>query len=218
MSRQRSERVRPKWSRYVRRFAVLSLAICAASCSIVDSQIDLAYRAQAERQSPLSTIAPLVLRIEVVDQRDVTDPLLIGYKKSGLGNVMASIRSRQDVSGVVRQALESELRNNGHAISADREARFDASLKVRLKKFWTEPIVKIFDVQVLGSLNADIEVSDSLARPIAARTIVGSQIESWQLSIYDAYDRVLNAALSEFVRNFARDPNLLKALRDISPP
>ncbi len=216
MSNRLSEKICSKLAQVEQLFGILSLLMIAAGCTLVDSKIDLAYRVEAARKSPLSTIKPLILRVEVRDRRDVSDPQLIGYKKSSFGNVLASIKSKQEVSRVVRLALETELRNNGHAISLDNEAGFDATLAVSIKKLWTEPIVKIVDVQVLGTVNADIEVIDSVKRRIAARTIIGTQLESWQLSINDGYDRVLNGALREFVRNFARDPDLLKALRDVS--
>ena len=201
-----------------RLLCVMSLGMLLAGCTLIEGRIDIAYRVETERNSPLSMIDPLIVYVELLDQREVNDPLLIGYKKGGFGNVLASVKSKQEVSGVVRQALEAELRNNGHGIALDSAAQRNATLIVRLKQFWTEPFVKIFDVQVQASLNADIEVVDSSARRITSRTIVGTQIESWQLGIDQAYDSVLNGALRGFVRNVARDPSLLKALRQISAP
>lgn len=198
-------------------FCILSLVALSASCgTLVDGHIDLAYQVEAGRKSPLSTIKPLGIRVEMQDRRAVGEPQLIGHKKGGFGNILASVKAKQEVAEILRLALEGELQHNGHVVSRGKESKSDATLAVRLKKFWTEPTVKVFDVQVLGTVDADIELVDSGAQRITSRTIVGTQIESWQLAIDEAYDSVLNGALREFIRNFARDPNLLKALRDIS--
>lgn len=199
-----------------RPFGHLWFVLLVAGCSVVDGRGDLAYRAESESKSPLSTLRPLRFRVDVVDQRDVADARLIGYKRSGLGNVLASIRSNQEVPALVRQALEAELGNNGHGISSDDPAKGEASLMVRLKKVWTEPLAKIFDVQVLATVSAEIHLRDGQGRLVVSRTIAGGHQESWPSSLSDEYGRVLNRALREFVRNVARDGGLLNGLREIA--
>jgi uncharacterized lipoprotein YajG len=212
---QRINSIRPKHKQLT---CLLLLMICASGCTLLDGNVAIAYRAETSRKSSLSTLKPLIIQVEVQDQRGLTEQRLVGHKKGGFGNVLASIKTTQDVASILRQAVESELQNNGHTTTLKNDPKSDVTLAVRLRKYWTEPTVRIFDVQVLGTLTADIEVVHSLEQPVYSRTITGTHVESWQLAIDEAYQSVLKGALNEFVRNFARDPSILKALQDISSP
>lgn len=195
---------------------LVAMAVATSGCAFIDGQVDLVYRPAAEKKSSLSTIKPLAIRVSVHDQRETVDKALVGNRKNGFGAVIASMKTDQNLALVLRQALIGELENNGHTAVQDRETSFDAMLDVSLKKYWAESTVRFFDVQVLGTLSADIRILDLLDQQITMRGITGTHVESRQLAVDEAFQDVLNGALAEFVRNFARDPIIIKALRGLN--
>lgn len=208
-----SSRLRPSMSKISYDiFVLFALTILTGCSTLIDSQIELGYQPGMEQKSPLSTLSPLLINVRVIDQRDSIERQLIGYKIGGFGNITASVRTQQDIPNILGQALEEEFRNNGHTIVAPRHPRTDATLEVRLKKFWSQPTVRLFDVQMHGTVDAEIEIKNSQGQSIGSRVINGTQLESWQLAVDEAFQSVLNGALTEFVRRFARDPNVLKLL------
>ena len=204
-----------KLSEIKQRICWVILSMIVTGCTLIDGHVNLSYQPEAESKSPLSTISSLLLRVEVYDQRPTIEKYIVGYKKGGFGNVLASVKTNQDIPSVLRQALEAELRSNGHAILTKSAATADVTLAVQLKRYWTEPTVRFFDVQVLGTLNANVEILDTKDQLISSRLISGTSVESWQLAVDEAYESVLNGALREFVRNLARDSTIIKVLRSV---
>jgi hypothetical protein len=66
-----------------------------------------------------------------------------------------------------------------------------------------------------GTANADVMIEDG-QQPVAIikRSITGTADESRQFAGEGAYEDALNKALYEFVRSFARDSEIIKALRE----
>ena len=90
----------------------------------------------------------------------------------------------------------------------------DAIIRVGLKKFWSNVRIKFWEIVMIGAVDADITIrdpknnSDKISRPIN-----GTFRESRQIAVDEAYESMLNGALAEFVRNFSRNSDILKALR-----
>ena len=67
---------------------------------------------------------------------------------------------------------------------------------------------------MIGTVDADIIIRDPKKNSEKiSRSINGTFRESRQIAVDEAYESVLYGALAEFVRNFSRNPDILKALR-----
>jgi hypothetical protein len=123
--------------------------------------------------------------------------------------------SGKPVPSIFYEALSAELQNNGHAVSAEPSSASGRIIKVGVKRFWTENRMNFFDITMSATAYADVVVQDSKSEtPLVKRAITGTAEESRQFSGESAYQDALNGALQEFVRSFARDSEIIKALRE----
>ena len=82
-----------------------------------------------------------------------------------------------------------------------------------LQKYWSDLTIRFFEIQMVGTINGDVEIRDAQNEPIVSKPISSTYTESRQIATDGAFEGVLNGALSEFIRNFARDPSIVKALQ-----
>jgi len=189
------------------------LTATVSGCAFTTAQVNLAYKPEAAQKSPLSTIKPLVFAIQIDDQRDTNERDRVGNKRNGFGAITASVKTNQDVTLVLQEALKTELENNGHNIRPPKEANLNATVHVLLKKYWSDLTIRFFEIQMVGTINADVEVLDAQNERIVSKPISSTYTESRQIATDGAFESVLNGALLEFIRNFARDPSIVNALQ-----
>lgn len=185
-------------------------------CALMDANVNPVYQPEPAQKSPLSTLKPTHVVLEIEDQRPAEERYALGHRKNGFGAVTASVKSSKEAPAIVYDALRNELINNGHSIDAAKDAHTDLSILVALKRFWSEIRIHFWDLEVLGALDADVTIRDSRNNSIVlSKQLNGASRESRQIGGEGAYESVLNAALAEFVRGFARDPVILKAFRTV---
>jgi uncharacterized lipoprotein YajG len=194
----------------------LALGLVLSACAFSTANVDLAYKPTAGSKSPLSTVKPLKIALLVEDQRPVAERESIGNKRNGFGSITAQVKSKSDVLTVLSDALRTELSNNGHTV-VGKESLYDVLLRVQLKRYWTDTVIHFWDVELVGTINSDFVLGKGDAdKAVLSQPGQGSFRESRQLVTESAYESVLNGALSEFIRNFSRDPNVIKALQQVS--
>ncbi len=191
----------------------LVLTAMASGCAYTTAQVNLAYRPEAAQKSPLSTIKPRVFAIEIDDQRGTTERDRVGNKRSGFGQITASVKANQDPIVVLQEALKTELENNGHNIGPPKDANLNGTVRVQLKKYWSDFTIHFSEIQMVGTIDAEVEILDAQNERIVSKPISSTYTESRQIVTDGAFESVLNGALLEFVRNFARDPSILNALQ-----
>src|SRR5581483_731257 len=201
--------------RLIRHFIfALALGLVLSACVFSNANVNLAYKPVEGSKSPLSTVKPLKIALVVEDQRPIAERESIGNKRNGYGSVTAQVKSNSDVLTVFSDALKTELGNNGHSVVADKEPLYDVMLRVQLKRYWTDSVIHFWDVELVGTINSDFVLGKRDGdKPILSQPGQGTFRESRQFVTDSAYENVLNGALSEFVRNFSRDPNIIKALQ-----
>jgi len=154
----------------------------------------------------------MTIGLQVEDQREVDKRDRVGDKKNNLGMVTAKVKSNKEVTVVLHDALKNELENNGHKVVNMNELPLDLIISVRLKRYWSDGRIHFFDVEMIAAIDTDITIhsprNDSI---VALKPINGAFRESWQIALDGAFQSALNGALAEFVRNFSRDPDVLKA-------
>jgi hypothetical protein len=194
-------------------------AFFISGCAFTTANVDLAYRTEAGKKSPLGTLSPMKIALQVEDERPGAERESVGNKRNGFGSVTASVKSNKDVLSVIYDALKDELVGNGHSIVDSRDTPSDALIRIGLKRYWGDVSIHFWDVEIIGTFNADVVVKDRRAsKPLLAKPMQSAFRESRQIATEGAYESVLNGALTDFVRNFSRDPALVKALQSAHPP
>ena len=195
----------------------LSSAVILSGCAYTTAHVSLAYVPEAAKKSPLRTIKPMVFALQVEDQRDVRGGGWVGHKRSGFGAVTAEVKSNKEVTTILHDALRNELSSNGHRVVHTEEAEqapSDVLIHVGLNKYWSDVRIRFWDIEMIGTINADITIRSPRSNSILfSRPINSTFRESRQIATDKAYESVLNGALAEFIRSFSRDPSILKALR-----
>ena len=197
---------------------ILSISLFALAilqgCALTNAHIDLTYLPAAGVKSPLGTISPMQVVLQVEDQRPADERQWVGNKRNGYGMVTAWVKSNKEVSSVVSDALKNEFVSNGHKVVEGKEAPSDVGIIVGLKRYWSDVSIHFWDIEVIGILNADVTIRDPRKDSVLLlRPIQSTFRDSRAIVTDEAYESVLNGALSEFIRSFARDPGVLKALR-----
>ncbi|MCE7966586.1 MAG: hypothetical protein DYH04_14580 [Nitrospira sp. NTP2] len=193
---------------------VMALFTALSGCAFPSGHVRPLYTPEPGTRSPMSTVPSSMISVEVEDERDLYVVNWLGDQKNNFGSVLRKVLSDNDPPTIVREALTAELLNNGHKIVDTEGGNSDAIVRVTLKRYWSDMAIHAFDVEMKGSLEADIVVLvGSDKRQLVSKPINGSYRESRQFAGDSAFESVLNGALHEFVRAFSRDPEIVDALR-----
>ena len=197
-------------------FGLVAVLLGAGSgCALNSPTFDLAYTPEPGKKSPLSTLAPMSVAVQVEDQRDVGERDRLADKKNNLGTVTARVFCKREPAQVLQEALAREFANNGHRVVDDTSGA-DAVVQVRLKKYWSDAIIHFWDVEMIATLNTDVSILDRKKGSKPPTCPLNSVFrDSAQIATDDCHEKVLNGVLAESVRCFARDPAILKALQEI---
>lgn len=184
-------------------------------CALTKANVNLAYVPDESKKSPLSTLKPMTLDLQLEDLRKVSDPKQVGNKRNGFNMITAQVESEKEVKKIFQDALKKELVNNGIKVVDKKESSSDAVVHVGLKKYWGDVRIHFFDVEMIGTVDADVSIRNPRNNSVlVSRPINGTFRESQQIVVDEDYESVLNGALAEFIRNLSRDPGILKALQD----
>ena len=193
----------------VTRYALL-LVLTAMSFGCVNFQVDLAYRPEGGHKSPLSTIKPLVFAIQVDDQRNPKERDRLTW--------IASVKANRDVVLVLHEALKTELENNGHNVRALKDADVNATVHFVLKKYWccdSRFFGYLESPRWIATINGDLEILDAKNERLVSKPVSSTYLRSGQTNRDERLEIPLNGVLSEFIRNWARDPSIVNALQGI---
>jgi uncharacterized lipoprotein YajG len=190
------------------------LLLLSSGCAFTTAKVNLSYTPTS--QSPLVTLEPARVALQVEDHRIPEEKGKIGNKVNVYGMVTASVVSNKEVSLVLQEALKNELQNNGHKVVDSREADHDVFIKVLLVKYWSIPKIRFADVEMMGTVTGEVVIQDGKTPEVLfSKAITGTSRESRGIVLDSTYESVLNGALAEFVRSFSRDPAVTGALQDI---
>lgn len=190
---------------------LLFSVIALSGCAFTTAKLDLGYLPTSE--SPLATIKPMNFALEIKDQRNIDERDRVGDKKNSYGMVTAKVLSNKDVTTILYEALENELKNNGHKVIDTKETS-DAVINLDLKRYWSDCRIHFWDLEMIGTVSSHITILNPRNESVLfSKTMNSTFRESRQLALDEAFKRVLDNALAEFIRGFSRDPGLLKALQ-----
>lgn len=187
-------------------------------CASMDAHVIPVYTVEPGKKSPLSTISPLTVAIQVEDQRNQFELDRLGNRKNGYGQNMAKVIPDKAPADILRDALKAELEANNHKVVAPEGAQADALLKVGLKRFWSEATIHFFDIEMVSTLETDIGILNGTGQDkLSSKPLTSTYRDSRQFAGDGAFEDSLKGALLEYVRTFSRDPAVLDALRAAGP-
>jgi hypothetical protein len=201
------------------KLAVLSLLFSVAlpGCALTDAHVNPGFTPEPGKKSPLSTINSLAISIQVEDQRNPAEQDRVGDKKNGFGSVTAKVLSDKVPTTILYDALKAEFENNAHKIVQAEDRKADALIKIGLKRYWSDFAIHFFDIEMKGTLDANIAISNGIDQNrLASKPLNSTFRESRQIALEGAFESALNGALFEFIRSFSRDPIVLDALRIVA--
>lgn len=173
---------------------------------------------QLKTGSPLHAIKPLLFEIEeFADERQVMDKYKddeIRMKKNYVGFWTRAILIDRNVTGIITEAISSELKRNGHSVSnsSDGNKNVDIVIKGAVTKFYFFAVNK-----VEGCVEAKIAViSNKDSAKTFIKTYRGNVPTNWRVpGGYGGINKLLNQALLDMVEDFTTDTEFLDLLRGI---
>ncbi|ULA67977.1 MAG: hypothetical protein LZF62_310049 [Nitrospira sp.] len=187
-------------------------------CASTDAHVTPVYTVEPGKKSPLSTIPPLAVAVQVEDQRNQFELDRVGNKKNGYGQNMAKVIPDKAPADILREALKAELEANSHKVVAPGVTQADALVKVGLKRFWSEATIHFFDIEMVSTLETDIGILNGTGQDkLSSKPLTSTFRDSRQFAGEGAFEDSLKGALLEYVRTFSRDPAVLDALRAVGP-
>lgn len=192
-------------------FVVLTYLIlggCAANVSVH-------YTPDPAHKSPLETLKPMAISVSAVDLRDEAERDRVGNRKNGFGDAVAPVVLKgQEPVALVQEALKQEFTNNGIQIVESTSAVPHKAITAKLKKYWVENRVNLFNISMYSTISADIVIDENSANGrTSTHSITGAAEDSRQFAFESAYEETLNDAMREFIHNFSRDPAILSSLK-----
>jgi hypothetical protein len=74
-----------------------------------------------------------------------------------------------------------------------------------------------FDVEMDGTLNTDVTIRDAHEAIVVSKPTNATYQQSRQYAGDSAFEDALNGVLTEYIRGFSRDPDILQALKGEKP-
>ena len=187
-------------------------------CASMDAHVTPVYTVEPGKKSPLSTIQPLTVAIQVEDQRNQFELDRLGNKKNGYGQNMAKVIPDKAPADILRDALRAEFEANNHKVVAPEVTQADALLKVGLKRFWSEATIHFFAIEMVSTLETDVGILNGTSQDkLSSKPLTSTFRDSRQYAGDGAFEDSLKGALLEYVRTFSRDPAVLDALKSAGP-
>ena len=190
--------------------------IALSGCAFSDAHVNPVFTPEPGKKSPLSTIRPLTISILVDDQRNPNERDRVGDKKNGYGSVTAKVLSDKEPTKILYEGLKAECENNAHQIVDPEGGNVDALIKIDLKRYWSDFTIHFFDIEMKGMLDTNVAILNGINQnQLASKPLNSTYRESRQYGGAGAFESALTGALFEFIRSFARDPNVLESLRSV---
>jgi len=173
-------------------------------CATSEDTISISYRSAATA-STVAGAEDVSLAISAIDGR-TTNRTVVSRKINGYGMEMAAIRSNQDITGVVRNALRAEFVRRGFTVGEG-----GMPLVATITKFYNQYASGFFS----GTSTADIAINISVANgdeTIFEKSYTGTQENDVMIAGGENAKAALDAALTKIVSKIMVDKELMDFL------
>jgi uncharacterized lipoprotein YajG len=179
-------------------------------CAFTTSTLNVRYDEVKSSPGPLSSAEPRRIEITAVNDKR-PDTARIGYKKNGFNQKTADIKTARPVPDIVRDALGTELKKNGHLLgTGDGQLRLAADVD----EFWFDLQIGFWTLQFLGTTGMTLTVMDGrTGATLHIQRYQGSHKDSRAMAYEGTWEEVMNAALEQMMRDVATDPKLVEVFK-----
>jgi uncharacterized lipoprotein YajG len=188
----------------------LSALILLGGCAFTKATLNVGYTDAMAARGPLSTVTPR--RVEVgafADKRPEIER--IGYKRNMYGQKTADIVTTKPVPEIVREALATEFRKNGHDVTS---AERDLVVSGEITTFWFEFQINFWTVEFFGTSAVTLNLVDGrTGATLLTRNYQGHYTEKSGGGLDATWERVMNEALQRMVREVSSDLQLIRVLQ-----
>lgn len=190
----------------VRLAFVVTFALSLSACALSEDTVSLQYTPMAG-VSEVGGAKQASVVVNVVDARsDYRDR--VSTKKNGYGMEMAAIRSDRDVTLVVKEALESELRARGFRVGEG-----PAQTKVDLLKFYNDFKIGFFTGDAVADVTFNVQVVGANGAIAFSKPINSSgKAADIMLASGSNAKEALENGLRTAIANLMQDPEFMSAV------
>ena len=193
-------------------------------CASKQVKITLDYT--PDEKGLLSDLRPAIVSLQVIDQRPNEQRNSIGIQRGTMfGDEKAVIVSKIPEVKVVHNAIKSELEKSGHRVSNPGQGYGEKNINVKLTQFFINSRIEDINVELIGSIRADVIVSSEIRNVPQISFSVNSTYRDYVRIVglpaifgvggifTDAIpkselEKIMNGALAEFVTDFCQEPKL----------
>ncbi|GEM_PF-2343563 len=202
------------------------LLLCAGCAS---RQVKVALNYAPTGTGLLSDLKPAVVSLQVVDHRPKEQRNYIGVQRNTMfGAENTTVISKTPEVQVVHNALKVELERSGHRVLNPGHGHGEITVNVGLTQFFFDSKASGVDIELVGSIRADVVASAGVGNvPQVSFTVESSYRDFVQMGLSrpaffgvwgifssatskSHIEKVLNGTLVEFVRRFCLEPKFRK--------
>lgn len=184
---------------------VFAFALQMTGCALTTAYVSLDYQPDTNA-AKLDRASQVAIHVDVSDVRTQKDR--VSSKKNGYGAEMAPYVSKTDVPGLVKDAIQSELRSRGFVLRAD-----SASINVDLHRFYAEARPGFWSGNLAGEVQINVQVVGRDGTILFSKFFEGQQgVPKLQFVSEDDVQKSLNGALHEAVTKLMQDHAFISAL------
>ena len=202
------------------------LLLCAGCAS---RQVKVALNYAPTGTGLLSDLKPAVVSLQVVDHRPKEQRNYIGVQRNTMfGAENTTVISKTPEVQVVHNALKVELERSGHRVLTPGHGHGEITVNVGLTQFFFDSKASGVDIELVGSIRADVVASAGVGNvPQVSFTVESSYRDFVQMGLSrpaffgvwgifssatskSHIEKVLNGTLVEFVRRFCLEPKFRK--------
>lgn len=192
-----------------RKLFILGVALLALNfitgCALTEDHIRLSYVPQQD-VSRVAGAGNVPVQTVVTDDRAIKNK--VSCKKNGYGMEMAAIIADDNVSNVIRSAIELELDNRGFPVKTN-----GVPVLISLSKFYSDFKIGFWSGTAVAEITMEVQVKDTKGNYIFSRLITGEGTEpNCQLASGSNAKLALDAALQDAVGRLFKDKAFIEAL------
>lgn len=186
-------------------FIVIGFLTLGSGCALTQERVKLSYAPQigAPKVEKADTA---IVTVAVVDSRTTKDK--VSAKENAFGMKMAPITSEENVSSLLKEAIEVELEHRGFQLGAGK-----ALVLVELAKFENDFKQGFFSGDAVAEFFMSVKVKEVTGQVLYTKFIEGKGLNSGiQLASGSNAKIALDAALKDAVAKLFQEPQFLESI------
>jgi len=176
-----------------------------SGCAFTKDYVALSYAPQTN-VSKIQGAEAIMVKVEVVDSRTIKDK--VSVKKNGYGMEMASIIATNDVAGLLKSAIQTELTDRGFNCGGD-----TVTVSAGLSKFYSDFKIGFWSGSAAAEVILNVHVKKADGNIAFSKLIAGEGANpSLQIMSGENARIALEAALKDAVSKLMGDSAFIESL------